>query len=98
VDSRGKSEPNAVGTSKLDCRYFGSMQIDRNKVQIRTNSQKGTGTKMPEKWGNFEDLKEKSISKFTSVLNLWHYGNWPGNLDHLAISLVDDKYKNIGKN
>ena len=26
------------------------------------------------------------------VLNLWHYGNWPGTLDHLAISLVDYKH------
>ena len=31
------------------------------------------------------------------VLNLWHYGNWPGTLDHLAISLVDYKHKKLGK-
>ena len=46
VDGRGKiSEPHATGTSKLDWRSLESMQIDRNKVQIRTNWQKGTGTK-----------------------------------------------------
>ena len=45
------------------------MQIDRNKVQIRTNWQKGTGTKKPENFRNFENLKEK-MPKFTSVLNL----------------------------
>ena len=50
----GKNEPNATGTSKLDWRSFESMQIDGNKVHIRTNSQKGTGTKMPENLRNFE--------------------------------------------
>ena len=35
------------------------MQIDRNKVQIRTNWQKGTGTKKPENFRNFENFKEK---------------------------------------
>ena len=40
VDSRGKiSEPHAAGTSKLDWRSLESMQIDRNKVQIRTKAQ-----------------------------------------------------------
>ena len=28
------------------------MQIDQNKVQIHTDFQKGTGTKMPENFGN----------------------------------------------
>ena len=26
------------------------------------------------------------------VLNFWHYGNWPGTLDHLVISLNDYEY------
>ena len=71
VDSRGKiSEPHAAGSSKLDWRSLESMQIDRNKVQIRTNWQKGTGTKKPEHFRNFENFKEKKMSKFTFVLNL----------------------------
>ena len=71
VDGRGKiSEPHATGTSKLDWRSLESMQIDRNKVQIRTNWQKGTGTKEHENFRNFENFKEKIMSKFASVLNL----------------------------
>ena len=71
VDGRGKiSEPHATGTSKLDWRSLESMQIDRNKVQIRTNWQKGTGTKKHENFRNFENFKEKKMSKFTFVLNL----------------------------
>ena len=65
VDGRGKiNEPHPTGTSKLDWRSLESMQIDGNKVQICTDSQKGTETKMP------ENLKEKKLSKFTSLLNL----------------------------
>jgi len=71
VDGRGKiSEPHATGTSKLDWRSLESMQIDRNKVQIRTNWQKGTGTKKHENFRNFDNFKEKKMSKCTSVLNL----------------------------
>ena len=36
------------GTSKLDWRYLEHNQIDRNELQIRTNSQKGKGTKIAE--------------------------------------------------
>ena len=53
-------------------------------------------TKMLEKWGNFENVEQKK-SKFLPELNHWHYGNWPGILDHLAVSLVDDKYKKLNK-
>ena len=42
------SEPQGPGTSKLDWRYLEHNKIDRNELQIRTNSQKGTGTKMTE--------------------------------------------------
>ena len=45
------------GTSKLDWRSLEHYKIDRNEVQIRTNSQKGTGTKMAEKMNNFEKLE-----------------------------------------
>ena len=80
-------EPNATGTSKLDWRSFELMQIDRNKVQIRTNSQKGTGTKMPEKMRNFENLKEKKYQNSPFVLNLWPHDSWPSTLDYLAMIL-----------
>ena len=51
------------GTSKLDWRYLEHNKIDRNELQIRTNSQKGTETKMAEKLNNFEkfERKEKEI-------------------------------------
>ena len=39
------------------------MQIDRNKVQIRTNWQKGTGTKKPKNFRNFENFKKKKNVK-----------------------------------
>ena len=62
MDGRGKiSEPHATETSKLDWRPLESMQIDRNKVQICTNWQKGTGAKNPENFRNFENLKEKNV-------------------------------------
>ena len=42
------SEPQEPGTSKLDWRYLEHNKVDRNELQIRTNSQKGTDTKMAE--------------------------------------------------
>ena len=46
VDGRGKkSEPNTAGISKLDCRYFELMQID--KVKIALIHRKVQETKMP---------------------------------------------------
>ena len=98
MDGRGKiSEPHATGTSKLDWRSLESMQIDRNKVQIRTNWQKGTRTKKPKIFRKFWKFQGKKMSKFTSLLNLWPHSSWPGTLDHLAISLVNNRYKKIGK-
>ena len=62
MDGRGKrSEPQATGTSKLGWRSLESMQIDRNKVQIRTNWQKGTGTK--------KTLKNLGILKISKKKN-----------------------------
>ena len=49
------------GTSKLDRRYLDHDKIDRNELQIRTNSQKGTGTKIVEKLNNFEKFDRKII-------------------------------------
>ena len=73
------------------------MQIDRNKVQIRTNWQKGTGTKKPENFRNFENFKEKKCqnSPLCSISDL--INSRPGTLDHLVLSLVNDRYKKIGK-
>ena len=62
MDGRGKiSEPHATGASKLDLGSLETMQIDRNKVQICTNWQKGTGAKNPENFRNSENLKEKNV-------------------------------------
>ena len=80
VDGRGKiSEPHATGTSKLDWRSLESMHIDRNKVQIRTNWQKGTGTKEHENFRNFENFKGKKcqISPLCSISDLIIAGQVP---------------------
>ena len=55
------SDPRGPGTSKLDCRYLehNKNKIDRNEIQSRTNSQKGTGTKTAEKLNNFEKSERK---------------------------------------
>ena len=55
------SDFKGPGTSKLDWRYLERYKIDRNELQIRTNSQKGTGTKMAEKLNNLKKFKEKNI-------------------------------------
>ena len=47
------------GTSKLEWRYLEHNKIDRNELQIHTNSQKGKGTKMAEKLHNFEKFERK---------------------------------------
>ena len=41
--------------------YLEHDKIDRNELQIRTNSQKGTGTKMAEKLNNFKKTQKKYI-------------------------------------
>ena len=55
------------------------MQIDRNKVQIRTNWQKGTGTKKNENFRNFENFKEKKCqnSPLCSISDLIIAGQVP---------------------
>jgi hypothetical protein len=52
----------------LGWRYFQANKIDRNELQIGKNSQKGTGTKMPEKMNNFEKFERKK-SNFSPFLN-----------------------------
>ena len=48
-------------------------------------------------WGFFENWEEEKMSKFTFVLNFWPHDSWLGTLDHLAISLVDNRHKKVGK-
>ena len=55
------SDLQGPGTSKLDCRYLEHNKIDWNELQIHTNSQKGTGTKIAEKLNNFEKFERKEI-------------------------------------
>ena len=55
------SDLKGPGTSKLDWRYLDHDKIDRNELQIRTNSQKGTRTKMAEKLNNLEKFERKKI-------------------------------------
>ena len=77
------SDPRGPGTSKLDWRYLEHNKIDRNELQIRTNSQKGTGTKIAEKLNNFEKFDRKKI-KFTHVLNpvtFWYMGTYGSQYD-----------------
>ena len=52
---------NTPQTSKLGWRYFEAYKIDRNELQIRKNSQEGTGTKMAEKLNNFEKVERKKL-------------------------------------
>ena len=88
------SDPKVPGTSKLDWRYLEHDKIDRNELQIRTNSQKGTETKMAEKLNNFKkyERKKNQISALFSTPD-----DWPDALEHLAIGLVTNKDKKLEK-
>jgi hypothetical protein len=55
------SDLNTTRTSKLSWRYFETYKTDKNELQIRKNSQKGTRTKMAEKLNNFENFERKDI-------------------------------------
>ena len=55
------SDLKGLGTSKLDWRSLEHNKIDRNELQIRTNSRKGTGTNMAEKLNNFEKFDRIKI-------------------------------------
>jgi hypothetical protein len=55
------SDLKGPGTSKLDWRYLEHNKIDKNELQIRTNSQKGTGTKIAEKLTFLKNLKGKKV-------------------------------------
>ena len=60
------SDSQGPGTSKLDWRYLEHNKIDRNELQIRTNSQKGKGTKIAQKLNNFEKV-ERNKSQISAV-------------------------------
>ena len=62
------SDPFTHQNSKFGVRYFEANRINRNILQIRTNCQKGTGTKMAEKLSKFEKFERKK-EDFSPVLN-----------------------------
>jgi hypothetical protein len=70
-------------------------KIDRNELQIRTNSQKGTGTKIAEKLNNFEKFERKKSQISALFLTQRPCDAWPDTLDHLAIGL--DKCTKLAK-
>jgi hypothetical protein len=49
----------------LEWKYLEHNKVDRNELQICTNSKKGTGAKMAEKLNNFEKFVRKKF-KFMS--------------------------------
>jgi hypothetical protein len=91
------SDPRGPGTSKLDWRYLEHNKIDRNKLQIHTNSQKGTGTKMANNLNNFEKFERKKSQILALFLTQRPPDDRPDALDHLAIGLVANKYTKLGK-
>ena len=64
------SDPLPPQNSKLGWRYFEANKIDRNKLQIRTNWQNGTGTKMAEKIEQFWTILKKNKIEGTPILKL----------------------------
>ena len=62
------SDLNTLRTSKWGQRYIEANKMDKNELQIRKNSQKGTETKMAEKLNNFEKLERKK-SNFSPIIN-----------------------------
>ena len=72
-------------------------KIDRNELQIRTNSQKGTGTKIAEKLNNFEKFERKKSQISALFLTQRPPDDWAEALDHLVIGFVANKYTKLGK-
>ena len=67
--------------------------IDRNELQIRKNSQKGTGTKMVEKLNNLKEKKQMSALFSTQRPP----DDWPDAIDHFTMGLVANKCTKLGK-
>ena len=84
-------------TSKLSWRYFEAHKIDSNKLQIHTNWQKGTGTKMAEKLKKFEKFeKKKKKNQISALLSTQTpLDDWPDALDCLT-GLVAYKHTKLG--
>ena len=59
------SDLQGPGTSKLEWRYL--EHIDRSELQVRFNSQKGTGKTMAKRLNNFEKIERKKESNFSHV-------------------------------
>ena len=99
VTKSGRDRVKGPGTSKLDWMYLEHKKIGRNELQICTNSQKGTGTKISEKLNNFEKFERKKKSNQISALFLTQRppNDWPDTLDHLAIGLVANKCTKLQK-
>ena len=91
-------EPHTPRTSKFGWRYFEANKIDRNQLQIRTISQKGTGAKMAEKLNNFEKFHRKNHQISALFSTQRPPDDSPDALYHLAIGLVANKYTKLGKN
>ena len=90
------SDLKVPGTSKLDWRYLEHNKIDRNELQIRTNSQKSTGTKIAEELNIFEKFEKKGqISAL--FLTQRPPDDWPDALDILVISLIANKCTKLEK-
>ena len=62
----------------MDWRYLEHNKIDRNELQIRTNSQKGTGTKIAEKLNNFEKFEREKKNQISALFSTQTPSdNWP---------------------
>ena len=81
-----QSDLNTLRTSKLGWRYFEVNKIDKNELQIRKSSQRGTETKMAEKLNNFEKFVKKEKNQISALfLTQRPPDDWPDALDHLAM-------------
>ena len=69
-------------TSKLGWRCFEANKIDKNELQIRKNSQKGTETKMAEKINNSENFDRKKNQITALFSTQWPPNESPDALDH----------------
>ena len=91
-----QSDPLTPRASKLGWRYFEANKIDRNELQIRTNSQKGTRTKIAEKLNGFENFERKKNQISSLFLTQRPPDDWPDALDHLAIHCITQYYAHQG--
>ena len=64
---------------KIGRQVLWSLKIERNKLQIRTNCQIGTGTKMAEKLNKFKKFEKKKISAMfltqTPLVNIFAWSS-----------------------